>query len=438
MLFKQLLCISLSIIFFGICISCNNRIDQKAIKYANGYLFDGIQFKKESFIVKDGKFSFNESTKTHNTVDLNGQYVIPPFGDAHTHNFDDIAKFDSIYKAYINEGTFYVQVLTNHYSNFLKIRDSLNVIGRIDAKFAHGGITSTGGHPQSLYESQALNYSWRAMFDPEKKEEILSSRIKENDAYYIIDTTAELDNMWQSIVSNHPDLIKIYILNTIERARKIEKREVGTYGLSEEVIEAIVKKAEGENISLIAHVETIKDFELALNLGIRNFAHMPGYGGGIGDQELEQLEIPDSLLQFASEKNISITPTVSFAKYYANKWDGSKMSLDTTLLNKKYDFIRKQLRRFIDANIIITLGADQNNTTLTEEIDDLLQIEAFSNLEFLNILVNTTKIIFPNRKIGEIRDGYEASFLVLKNNPLDDVSNIKNIELRVKNGITLE
>ena len=397
MLFKKLLGLSLSTIFLLIFISCNNSINQNAIKYVNGYIFDGIYFKKASFIVKDRKFNFDTSTKTHNTVDLNGQYVIPPFGDAHTHNFDDIAKFDSIYKAYINEGTFYVQVLTNHYSNFLKIKDSLNFIGRIDAKFAHGGITSTGGHPHSLYESQALNYSWRAMFDPEKKEEILSSRIKENDAYYIIDTTNELEKKWQSIVSNDPDLIKIYILNTIEKARKKENKEVGTYGLSEDVIEAVVKKAEDENITLIAHVETIEDFELALNLGIKYFAHMPGYGGGIGDKEFEKLEIPDSLLQVASKKNISITPTVSFAKYYANKWDGTKMSLDTTLLNNKYAFIRKQLRRFIDAKIKITLGADQNNTTLTEEIDDLIRIKAFSNLEFLNILVNTPKTICPNR-----------------------------------------
>lgn len=165
---------------------------------------------------------------------------------------------------------------------------------------------------------------------------------------------------------------------------------------------------------------------------------MPGYGGGIGDTHLKDFEISDSLLQIASKRNISITPTVSFAKYYANKWDGTKMSLDTTLLNNKYEFIKKQLRRFIDAKIKITLGTDQNNATLSEEIADLKQINVFSNSEFLNILVNTPKEIFPDRKIGEIKDGFEASFLVLKNNPLEDFGNIKNIELRVKNGVILD
>lgn len=438
MIYKKFLVIFLSAIHLILFNSCKDRPQSPSIKYTNGHIFDGDNFRKSSFVVQDGKFHFDTSIKFDSTIDLNENYVIPPFGDAHTHNFDDVTNFDSIYKAYINEGTFYVQVLTNHYSNYLKVKDSLNTPGRIDAKFAHGGITSTGGHPHGLYESQALKYSWRAMFDPEKKEEILSSRIKENDAYYLIDSISEVEEKWDSILANHPDLIKIYILNTAERVEKIANKEVGTYGLSEEVIEAIVKKAKASNITLVAHVETISDFEIALTSGVKYFAHMPGYGGGIGDTSLEELEIPDSLLQIAGKMNIRMTPTVSFAKYYANKWDGTKMSLDTTLLNTKYAFIRTQLRRFINANIKITLGTDQNESTLSEEIADLVRIDAFSNEELLNILINTSKDIFPGRKIGELKEGYEASFLVLKDNPLEDIRNINTIELRVKNGIVLD
>ena len=43
-------------------------------------------------------------------------------------------------------------------------------------------------------------------------------------------------------------------------------------------------------------------------------------------------------------------------------------------------------------------------------------------------------MIFPNRRIGKLADGYEASFLVLEGNPLEEPSNLLRISLRVKQG----
>ncbi|WP_445384194.1 amidohydrolase family protein [Robiginitalea sp. IMCC44478] len=435
--FKDLILLSLFIIVM-LFAGCDSSTKSKTIKYSNGYVFNGASFEKKSFVVNNGELNFSSAANYDTIVDLKNKYIIPAFGDAHTHNFDDVAKFDSIYKAYIDEGTFYVQVLTNHYSNFLKIKDSLNTKGRIDAKFAHGGITSTGGHPHSLYESQALNYSWRAMLDPTKKDEILSSKLKKDDAYYLIDSVSDISENWGKIISKNPDFLKLYLSNIVDRDKNIETKNIGTYGLSEDVLTKIAELAREDNISLIAHIETVSDFEIALKHNIKYFAHMPGYGGGIGDANLDELVIPDSLLEKAGKNKIVLTPTVSFAKYYAYKWDGTNMSLDTSLLKKKNEFLRKQLIRFKEANITIALGADQGFTTLSEEINDLKQINAFSNLELLNLLISTPRLIFPNRKIGELENGYEATFLVLKDNPLEDMNNIRDIVLRVKNGIKLD
>jgi imidazolonepropionase-like amidohydrolase len=46
-------------------------------------------------------------------------------------------------------------------------------------------------------------------------------------------------------------------------------------------------------------------------------------------------------------------------------------------------------------------------------------------------------VIFPNRKIGELKEGYEASFLVLEGNPMEDFSKVKKIRMRVKQGVPL-
>ena len=49
----------------------------------------------------------------------------------------------------------------------------------------------------------------------------------------------------------------------------------------------------------------------------------------------------------------------------------------------------------------------------------------------------TAAAIFPCRRIGRFREGYEASFLVLAGNPLEDFANVTHITRRVKQGRTL-
>ena len=45
--------------------------------------------------------------------------------------------------------------------------------------------------------------------------------------------------------------------------------------------------------------------------------------------------------------------------------------------------------------------------------------------------------IFPQRRIGELRPGFEASFLVLDGDPIADFGNTSRIGLRVKQGVAL-
>ena len=59
-------------------------------------------------------------------------------------------------------------------------------------------------------------------------------------------------------------------------------------------------------------------------------------------------------------------------------------------------------------------------------------------LELLRMwAVNTPQTIFPKRKIGALRDGYEANFLVLEGDPLLDPANLHRIRTRVKAGKVL-
>ena len=69
------------------------------------------------------------------------------------------------------------------------------------------------------------------------------------------------------------------------------------------------------------------------------------------------------------------------------------------------------------------------------EAMNLYKLKAFDNLTLLKMWCkNTPLTIFLARKIGYLKDGYEASFLVLSGNPLDDFQNVTKIALRVKQG----
>ena len=74
-------------------------------------------------------------------------------------------------------------------------------------------------------------------------------------------------------------------------------------------------------------------------------------------------------------------------------------------------------------------------TTSLDEVMYLKSLNVFNNSELLEMWsVAAAQTIFPKRKIGYLREGYEASFLVLRGNPLEDFENVKDVQLRFKQG----
>lgn len=50
---------------------------------------------------------------------------------------------------------------------------------------------------------------------------------------------------------------------------------------------------------------------------------------------------------------------------------------------------------------------------------------------------DTARAIFPERRIGSLEAGYEASFVALEGNPLEEWANIRRIRWRFKQGALL-
>jgi len=97
------------------------------------------------------------------------------------------------------------------------------------------------------------------------------------------------------------------------------------------------------------------------------------------------------------------------------------------------------LKLLRENGVQLAVGSDNPADSSVIEADYLQRLGVFDNLALLKLWTETTaKTIFPKRKIGALSEGYEASFLALEGNPLEDWQNIRKIRLRFKQGDLLE
>jgi imidazolonepropionase-like amidohydrolase len=96
------------------------------------------------------------------------------------------------------------------------------------------------------------------------------------------------------------------------------------------------------------------------------------------------------------------------------------------------------LRTLRRAGVKLAIGSDDYRNGVVPEITALRTLGIFSNRELLDLWTrDTARAIFPKRKLGQLKAGYEASFLALEGNPLTDFDHATRIRMRVKQGVVL-
>lgn len=370
-----------------------------------GLWFDGISFEERTMHVEDGIFVEALSAEADSTVDLAGGYVLPPFGDGHTHMLDGGTRLEGFVEQYQSDGIYYVQVLTNGSSGAQEVRDQFNQPGRLDVLYANGGLTSTLGHPFIAYEPRAMGLAWQEVL--ERRDEVRESRIQERNAYWFLDTPEDLDRQWDDILATRPDLLKIYLLHADDPNHPLDPDAMGLTGLSTKMASAIVSRAHEAGLPVWAHIETVDDFRIGLDIGVDGFAHLPGYQLGVFDaaEDPETMRLPDELVLRAGSAGVGITPTVSLIELYAAE--------DTARIRRAHDLQRDAIERLRAAGAKILVGTDQYGTTSAKEAWVMAR-DMMEAIEIVDLWSRETpQAMFPNRRIGRLEVGWEASFIIL-------------------------
>ena len=114
------------------------------VAYENGYWFTGSTFEPRQMHVR-GNIFIEPGERPDLVIDLDGGYVVPPFGEAHNHNVELIpsqpARLEATLNAYLQAGVFYVQNPNTLPGTREDLSERLDRIDSPDVEFAHGGIT---------------------------------------------------------------------------------------------------------------------------------------------------------------------------------------------------------------------------------------------------------------------------------------------------------
>ena len=376
--------------------------------FKGGWVFNGIGFEKKDFYSLNGYIQFNKPEKVDSIIAIDDKYVIPPFGEAHNHNLvGDL--HDDFAKKYIKDGIFYVKN-PNSMPRSRSYNGRTKMIGTADAVLANGGITSTDGHPNGLVKRNME----RGIF-------------KENEGdggfVWLIDDIEDLDAKWSVLLSARPDFIKTYLLYSEEYdKRKNDKSYFNRKGLNPKVLKEIVKRAHLAGLRVSTHVETAVDFKNAVEAGVDEINHMPGFRN-LDNVPLNRFRVSEKDAEMAAQKNVFVVTTLITD---SGNPEIRQLHIDNLTTLKK-------------AKVKIALGSDVYRSNARMEADFIYSLKVFSNLELLKIWCeNTVETIYPDRKVGKLNDGYESNFLVLSANPINDFKNTEKITLRVKQGFIIE
>lgn len=390
--------------------------ESPASVYLRGRWFDGKVFQAKTFYSVNGTFREKRPRRIDREIDLRGMYVLPACGEAHNHNAT--SQNNRAIDDYLSKGILYVK----NPSNLPQFRhgERINAPAGIDVAFSNGTLTSTGGHPLILL-----------------RRDIQRGALTEADGdgvyYFGMDSLSDVETKWPRILAGKPDFIKIILVYAEEfEKRKNDEKYFSRRGLDPALVRPIVEQAHRSGLTVSAHVESATDFHLAVEAGVDEISHLPGFWPSeeaLAKGEFPAYRIREADARAAGKKRIRVVTTLDGAlEYLQSKADASTREAGLKLLRENLALLKAHA-------VTILIGSDQFRKTSQAEALSLAESGLMANQELLKAWCEITpQAIFAKRRIGRLKDGYEANFFVLPEDPLRNFAAVKNVQMVFKQG----
>jgi imidazolonepropionase-like amidohydrolase len=401
-------------VLLGACVGGPGEMRADRTAYINAQIFDGERFVSGAIVVEGDRIVDADPATAAQRVDLAGGYVVPPFCEAHNHNLGFEHENAEQIAQYLHEGIFYVGILSNLPALTDPVRHTYNTPTSVDVIFANGPLTATGGHPIRIREI-FLDQG----FYPGFTRETLPGQ-----GYVVIDNEADLERQWPAIMALRPDIIKIILISSEEfERRRDDTAFFGMKGLDPALVPSIVERAHGAGLRVFAHIDTAHDFHVAVDAGVDVIAHLGGFN--------TPTHIDPADARRAAERGVEVITTAAVLERRRERvGPEAYAALQSAQI--------ENLRLLREAGVTLVVGSDEPRSTSNFEIAHLRNLNVFSNAELLRMWsTDCAAALLPDRRLGRLRPGFEANFLVLGADPLANFDATQNIRLRVKEGRVL-
>jgi imidazolonepropionase-like amidohydrolase len=423
-----------AVLMLSVAVSLLTAVAAAAINEANlelsgGRWWDGERFVPKTFYSVNGLLTAVRPNHVDSVLDLKGKFVVPPYADAHVHNLADPKDIDEDIHDDLADGVFYAMEMDPSTELSTDVLSRVNRADSVDVVYTQGLVTPSWGIMADMY---AMLTKMGRFGDRKTLSQVDTREV------FLIDHESDLQKKWPALAAKNHDFIKVIVAFSEEQAKRQRNPQYGgkppeysaKAGIDPEVLKELVQRAHAAGLRVSAHIETAADFRLAVNSGVDIIAHLPaawqiGEKTGFTDGSLEHWKLTPDDAQKAADKHVVVITTI--VKDPADP-DAAKYR----------EVYQHNLQLLAHNGARLAIGTDMRGS-VPEEVLYISSLGIFNNGALLNVLTRATpQAIFPARKIGELRDGYTASFLALDGSPIDSLENIKHISIRVKEGKVIE
>ncbi|MFW6083897.1 MAG: amidohydrolase family protein [Gemmatimonadota bacterium] len=421
----------------GLLFSLSPLAAQQTYEFRGGSWWNGSSFEPRAMYSVENTFSSRRPAQVDSVIDLSGMFVVPPYGEAHTHT---VAYVPSRTVDLLKDGVFYALILNVGREAIGRSVTWFNRRNSLDVNFAAAGVTAPDGHPMQIMARRGAT-----------AEEL------DGDWVTTVETEDDLEAKWPALREANPDVIKVFLLYSEQyRERRGNPDIPARYrGMEPSLVPSIVRRAHREGLRVAAHVRTAHDFHVAVEAGVDIVAHLPGFSMGPSSQA--DLDDPDRMADIehpewfridprdaerAAQAGITVVPTIGRVDPVGEGPDSlpeSARRLLDRLVTVRREVLTANLRLLKDHGVTLAAGSDAGEGSPVTEVLELERLGVFSRAELLNMLTRgAAHVIFPGRSLGRLEAGFEASFLALAADPTQRLDNLRSIRLRFKQGAPLD
>ncbi len=354
----------------------------------------------ENSIIKEiGLYSELNKNNLTKVINCKGKYVIPGLFDMHTHLFEEE---DS--------------------SRFLDTLLSNGIIGLRDM----GGVADSLATLKSNIKLKIIDGPDIYFAGP-----TLDGEGSTDPGHLIVNDSTDIKSLVTRLNELKVDHIKVYNYFPINR------------------LEELINEAQKYEIKVAGHIPWGIDGVDAAILGMSSIEHMSSLVSGLVLKKSNQINTIteafvamdssyiNSLSKSFIEHQTAFTPTLyTMQEGYNSSDDENSRRLGMLMMDRFLPILLAMKKN----GVLILAGSDvvpinENNTdALHKELKWLVKA-GFSNLEALQTAtLNPTKFLKIDNEYGSIEVNKKASLIILNSNPIDDISNSKDINFVLKNG----